>query len=111
MNIIASNNEISKIFSNGKFIRTPLINLIVYYNEKQHVNYNRVAFIASKKNGNAVWRNKAKRRMRAVCKDTLKLDLNLEVLFIANRKTVLCDYSQLKKYVTEELMRYKHEHN
>ena len=111
MNIIKSNNEISEIFSNGKFIRTPLINLIVYYNEKQHENSYRVAFIASKKNGNAVWRNKAKRRMRAVCKETLSLDSKFEVLFIANRKTVLCDYIQMKEYVIRELVRYNNEYN
>ena len=111
MNIIKSNNEISEIFSNGKFIRTPLINLIVYYNEKQHEDCYRVAFIASKKNGNAVWRNKAKRRMRAVCKETLKLDSKFNVLFIANRKTVLCDYIHMKDCVTRELMRYNNEHN
>lgn len=72
LDTIKSNNEISEIFSNGKRISSKYINFI--YIEKgryakpslEHDHIGRVAFIAGKKNGNAIWRNSAKRRLREI---------------------------------------------
>lgn len=61
----------------------------------QHGPGGRVAFIAGKKQGNAVWRNQAKRRMRAVCRDLGGPWTGLNVLFIANRKTTQSSYSKV----------------
>ena len=51
----------------------------------------RVAFIAGKKLGNAVWRNAAKRRMRAICRDAGGPWAGYEVIFLA--KSGLMDTS------------------
>ena len=69
--------------------------MIVYQGDTQHGPSGRVAFIAGKKNGNAVWRNSAKRRMRAVCCDLGGPWQNLTILFIANRKTTQAEYTKL----------------
>lgn len=69
--------------------------MIVYQGDTQHGPSGRVAFIAGKKNGNAVWRNSAKRRMRAVCRDLGGPWQNLTILFITNRKTTQAEYTKL----------------
>lgn len=75
MDTIKSSIEISQLFSAGKRYKTPYITFIVEErapvqdrgHDVQHDRAGRVAFIAGKKLGNAVWRNSAKRRMRAIC--------------------------------------------
>lgn len=69
--------------------------MIVYRGDSQHGPSGRVAFIAGKKNGNAVWRNSAKRRLRAVCHDIGGPWPELNVIFMANRKTTRVDYQKL----------------
>ena len=69
--------------------------MIVYQGDTQHGPSGRVAFKKKKKNGNAVWRNSAKRRMRAVCRDLGGPWQNLTILFIANRKTTQAEYTKL----------------
>ena len=61
---IKSSTEVSRLFSQGTRLHTPYLTLIVAENVQQHDRQGRVAFIAGKKLGNAVWRNAAKRRMR-----------------------------------------------
>ena len=43
----------------------------------------RAAFIAGKRNGNAVWRNAAKRRMRAVCHECGGVPDGVTMVFLA----------------------------
>ena len=66
-NTIKSSTEISSIFTHGKRYNTSGMTLIVL--DAQHGPSGRVAFIAGKKLGNAVWRNAAKRRLRAIVCD------------------------------------------
>lgn len=77
METITSSTEISQLFSSGKRLKTPYVTFIVGEqafghhrgNDEQHDRNGRVAFIAGKKLGNAVWRNSAKRRLRALCRE------------------------------------------
>ncbi|MCI9494865.1 ribonuclease P protein component [Adlercreutzia mucosicola] len=96
METITSSAEISQLFSNGKRVKTPYVTLIVGErrcgkprgDEEQHGPGGRVAFIAGKKLGNAVWRNQAKRRMRAVCHELGGPWPDFDVIFLA--KSSLC---------------------
>ena len=65
MEIIKSSSDITRVFKEGKRFGRGSNMVLVLENEKQHGKPGRVAFVAGKKLGNAVWRNMANRRMRA----------------------------------------------
>lgn len=104
---IKSNAEISYLFSHGKRHATPFVTMIVFEGETEHGPGGRVAFIAGKKNGNAVWRNSAKRRMRAIYHDLKGPWPQLNVLFIANRKTTKASYSKVLSACENVLSSYQ----
>lgn len=99
MDIIKSSAEISEMFSQGKRLSTPFLTMI-YTSGKtegavQHDLRGRVAFIAGKKNGNAVWRNSAKRRMRAICRDLQGPWAGYDVIFLAKSSVTRASYSKV----------------
>jgi ribonuclease P protein component len=81
---IKSNTDISTVFTHGKRYNISGLTLIVLKTQ-QHGPSGRVAFIAGKKNGNAVWRNAAKRRMRALCQELKGPWSGYDVIFLAKR--------------------------
>ena len=58
---IRSSVDVSRLFSQGKRFSTPFATVLVLKRTEQHDHdlHGRVAFIAGKKLGNAVWRNAA----------------------------------------------------
>lgn len=62
---------------------------------KQHDRLGRAAFIAGKKLGNAVWRNSAKRRMRALCYDLCGPWIGFDVIFLAKSSICSVSYSRV----------------
>lgn len=103
MEIIKSRAEISEIFAQGERYRTRDIIFVVLRKKEQHGRKGRVAFIAGKKWGNAVWRNRAKRRMRGVCRD---IDVSLDgcdVLFVARSGIEKADYWKMVKQSEQAL--------
>ena len=99
MDTIASSADISVLFAQGKRSHTPYLTLIVLRNEKQHDPSGRVAFIAGKKLGCAVWRNSAKRRMRAIVCDLGRASggpwKGYDVIFLAKSGIMKADYSKV----------------
>ncbi|MDO4289867.1 MAG: ribonuclease P protein component [Eggerthellaceae bacterium] len=103
MDTIKSSDEISRIFSCGRRFKTPFLTLIVERCEaegktelsKQHDPRGRVAFIAGKKLGNAVWRNAAKRRMRSLCGDLGGPWAGYDVIFLAKSTINEASYSKV----------------
>lgn len=85
MDIIKSSTDISDLFSRGRRIHTPNITLIVSTKECGRLDSpsGRVAFVAGKKNGNAVWRNGAKRRMREICRQQNLHQKGVDIVFLA----------------------------
>ncbi len=84
------------LFSVGKRINTPYLTFIVLPT-KQHGRSGRVAFIAGKKLGNAVWRNTTKRRMRELFRS---LDIpwkDYDVIFLAKSRISAESYSKVLK--------------
>ena len=81
METIKSSQEISDLFSRGRRLNTPYLTFIGVP-QKQHGLHGRVAFIAGTKLGNAVWRNTAKRRMRALCRELEGPWQSYDVIFI-----------------------------
>ena len=103
LDTIKSSAEISDLFSHGSRVHTPYLTFIVGVqasteeNEarRQHDRGGRVAFIAGKKLGNAVWRNRAKRRMRELCRDLGGPWEGYEVIFLAKSSVAEATYSKV----------------
>lgn len=105
METIKSSAEISRLFEEGKRIHTPELSLIVLCNEGQHDHNGRVAFIAGKKLGNAVWRNGAKRRMREICRKVGGSFPHYDVAFVARRGILESDFHDVYSKTSHALMR------
>ena len=71
--------------------------VVIQARENPNHNEIRVGFTATKKIGNAVIRNRAKRRLRAVCQEILPRlgQLGTDYVFIARDKTVTRPYEAL----------------
>lgn len=106
METIKSHEDISDLFSSGKRFHTPYLTFIVLP-VKQHDPCGRAAFIAGKKLGNAVWRNSAKRRMRAIRGELDGAWMNYDVIFLAKSSIYKASYSKVLKACDEALMKAK----
>ncbi|MCH4220516.1 MAG: ribonuclease P protein component [Eggerthellaceae bacterium] len=104
LEIIKSSTEISDIFAHGKRYHSPFVTLIVQKRQGQHDCNGRVAFLAGKRLGNAVWRNQAKRRMRAICQSLSGPWDGYNVIFLAKRSTTRVPYSKVL-HASEGLIR------
>ena len=92
--IITSNNEISQIFNIGKRYQSRFAVAIVSESTKRHDSQGRVAFIAGKKLGNAVTRNRSKRILREAA-DVCGFPLyNKDILIIATKSTTTAKSDQ-----------------
>jgi len=69
-------------------VATPFFSLYYKDSESPDEPTGRVAYIAGKKNGNAVWRNRAKRKLRAAWGLNDVSAVPYDVLLVANKRTV-----------------------
>lgn len=102
---IKSSTEISYLFAQGRRLNAPYIALLILQKTPQHDPSGRVAFVAGKKLGNAVWRNRAKRRMRALCRDLGGPWNGYDVVFIAKSQTNQVSYSKVLSMCDELLVK------
>ena len=89
MDTIKSSSDISILFSEGRRVKTPDVMVIIKRNEKQHDPRGRVAFIAGKKLGNAVTRNRAKRVIRAAYR-AIEGELQTGFLVVISARHDIC---------------------
>ena len=95
---IKSSADISLLFSQGKRISTPFITVLAMKRSDRHDhdrNHGRVAFIAGKKLGCAVWRNAAKRRMRAIAHDLGAPWDGYDVVLMARSSILKASYAKV----------------
>ena len=108
METIKSKQEISSLFSSGRRIHTPYLTFIVLP-KKQHDRHGRVAFIAGKKYGNAVWRNAAKRRMRELCRYLHGPWQNYDVIMLAKGNIMTTQYWDIVDVCQKALRKFRFE--
>ncbi|MBQ9441032.1 MAG: ribonuclease P protein component [Alphaproteobacteria bacterium] len=94
---ITKRSDFIYLKKHGKKIRSSLLS-IVYAKSLLESNSTKVSYIASKKTvGNAVKRNKVKRRFRSLVREYYNvLPSNYLILFIASPRTYNANYSLLK---------------
>ena len=104
---LTKNEDFKKILS-GKKINNKYITIFfrkIYSKNKKSLN---VSFVAKKKLGNAVIRNKIKRRLRNIMHDALKkidLNLNYSYLFIAKVSVLEDEYTRIKENIFKDLIK------
>lgn len=111
MDTIKSSADISELFTVGTRLKSSYMTFIVKSRPaeeskvevEQHGRKGRVAFIAGKKHGNAVWRNAAKRRMRALCKELGGPWDGYDVIFLAKSSIMSASYSKVLKACNKTL--------
>ena len=105
-----SKSEDFKNLLNGKKISNPYsISFFKKISSKSNKFLN-VSFVAKKKIGNAVKRNKIKRRLRNIMNDAIKtinMNLNYSYLFIAKKNIYDANYKMLKDSILKDLTKVR----
>ncbi|WP_187648592.1 ribonuclease P protein component [Nitrosophilus labii] len=99
---LKSSREFNYVYRRGKSWHSPFF--VIFYKQS---NAKKVGFVASKKIGNAVKRNRAKRRLKALFiefYDLLKPGL---YIFVAKKDILEVDFAKIKKSFEKSLRNIK----
>jgi ribonuclease P protein component len=92
---ISRSEDYQHTYRNG--LKVPGKYLIAYISAN-NLDQNRFGIVASKKVGNAVKRNRAKRCLRAIARESqAKLSPGHDIVIIARKSTVEAEYNRLEK--------------
>ena len=93
--IVKDKRKFNNIIKNNKFIKN---NFFILYMKENNLNYNRFGIAISKKLGNAVFRNKIKRRIRNLIKENILLfSKSYDYIIMIRRGKDNYNYQILKK--------------
>ena len=105
-----SKNEDFKKLLNGKKISNKYITIFFKTIRSKNNNYLNISFVTKKKLGNAVLRNKIKRRLRNMMNEALKkikINLNYSYLLIARKSVLEDEYNFIKIKLFSELKKIR----
>ncbi len=98
---LKKNEEFKKVYARGKSVVTPYL---VLYFMRNNTGYNRLGISVSKKVGNSVVRNRAKRLIREAFRLTpLTLKSGLDLVLIARVRMNQADFKTTEKHLTQVL--------
>lgn len=98
MNTVKSNKEVDRLFKCGNRVNTSFVAARIAETPKQRDQSGRVAFVAGKKLGNAVFRNRCKRVMREMVRNSSGPWPGYDVVFIARgQQTATATPEELQK--------------
>ncbi len=96
---LSRNEEFKNLLSKNKLSNKYVTIFFGYLNNKNNTNFN-ISFVAKKKIGNAVKRNKIKRRLRNIMNDAIKkikIELKYSYLVIAKPTMLDNNYENIKE--------------
>ena len=85
--IIKSSDEISRVLKEGKRYNHSLCTIYILKTPEYRDPSGRVAFIAAKRLGNAVWRNRSKRVLRAALRTSYVDYSGYDIILMAKKAT------------------------
>lgn len=95
--IIRRNSDFSSIYKKGKSVGD---RFVVLFYKKNYLPYNRIAFLASKKVGNSVTRNRARRLMKESYRQiNERFAVGYDIIFIARNTIVNTKCADVKKSI------------
>ena len=90
---LKENYEFRRLYNKGA---SAVDRCMVVYCRKNHLGRNRFGYVSSVKLGNAVTRNRARRRMREVSRlNADKLTAGYDIILVARTRTVSVPFSEL----------------
>ena len=105
-----SKNEDFKNLLSGRKIANQYSTIFFKKISSKNNKYLNVSFVTKKKIGNAVKRNKIKRRLRNIMNDavkTINMDLNYSYLFIAKKNLYNANYKMIKESILKDLTKVR----
>ena len=105
-----SRNEDFKNLLSGRKIANQYSTIFFKKISSKNNKYLNVSFVTKKKIGNAVKRNKIKRRLRNIMNDavkTINMDLNYSYLFIAKKNLYNGNYKMIKESILKDLTKVR----
>ena len=105
-----SKSEDFKTLLNGKKISNAYSTIFFKKISSKNNKFLNVSFVTKKKIGNAVKRNKIKRRLRSIMNDAIKtinMNLNYSYLFIAKKNLYDANYKIVKNSIFKDLGRVR----
>ena len=105
-----SKNEDFKSLLSGKKISNKYLTIFFKSLSGKSNKYLNISFIAQKKLGNAIKRNKIKRRLRNIMNQILKiskLNLNYSYLIIAKKNIISASFSDIKEVIFKDFKKIK----
>ena len=92
---LKKNSDFHRLYTRGRSSANPLI---VVYCRKNGRDANRIGYTVSKKLGNAVVRNRIRRRLREIYRLNMhKLRKGFDIVVVARSKTVCARYSDIEE--------------
>ena len=95
--ILRKNGDFSSIYKKGKSVGDSFV--VIFY-RKNHLPYSRIAFLASKKVGNSVTRNRARRLMKESYRQiNERIATGYDIIFIARKTIINSKCADVKKSI------------
>ena len=106
-NTIKRNNDFKRIYQRGKSFADSLLVTYILRNRSNDISY---GITASKKIGNAVKRNRARRVIKESFREIsnefdMKLISGVQIVFVARYRTTLANKNDIKKIMQTHLIR------
>jgi len=105
-----SKNQDFKSLLAGKKVSNKYLTIFFKNLSNKSNNYLNISFVTQKKLGNAVKRNKIKRRLRNIMNQILaisKINLNYSYLVIAKKKIINAEFFEIKETVLKDCKKIK----